>query len=297
MVSVTDARPSAPTGRQPAEPDHPQELRRIAERIVTEAAEHLRELPRPWDHAGAGVADGVTTKSTPTDVVTASDHALESLVRERLAQLRPGDAVFGEEHGGSADGSRTVWVVDPIDGTVNFLYGLPWYAVSLAAVRDGRSVAGAVAEPATGRLWSAALGEGATCDGRPLQVSATTDLSLSLLGTGFSYRAERRVRQVAMVGGMLPHVRDLRRAGSAALDMCAVAAGWLDAYVEHGCNWWDWAAAALVATEAGAVVRTPGPPGSAPPDDGLGADALLAATPGIADGLMDLAREHGAAQV
>jgi myo-inositol-1(or 4)-monophosphatase len=297
MVSVTHARPTAPSGRHPADPDHPQELRRLAERIVTEAAEHLRGLPRPWDDEGAGPADGVATKSTPTDVVTASDHALENLVRDRLAQLRPGDAVVGEEHGGAVGGSRTMWVVDPIDGTVNFLYGLPWYAVSLAAVRDGQSVAGAVVEPATGRLWSAALGAGATCDGRPLRVSAATDLSLSLLGTGFSYSAERRVRQVAMVAGMLPRVRDVRRTGSAALDLCSVAAGWLDAYVEHGCNWWDWAAAALIATEAGAVVRTPGPTGSIPPDDGLGADALLAATPGIAAGLMSLAREHGAAQV
>ncbi len=174
MVFVTDARPTEPTGRQSADPDHPQELRRIAERIVTEAAEHLRGLPRPWDDAGAGPAGGVATKSTPTDVVTESDHALETLVRERLAQLRPGDSVVGEEHGGSAGGSRTLWVVDPIDGTVNFLYGLPWYAVSLAAVRDGESVAGAVAEPATGRLWSAAVGAGATCDGRPLRVSGAT---------------------------------------------------------------------------------------------------------------------------
>ncbi|GAA1262502.1 inositol monophosphatase family protein [Pseudonocardia aurantiaca] len=297
MVFVTDARPTEPTGRQSADPDHPQELRRIAERIVTEAAEHLRGLPRPWDDAGAGPAGGVATKSTPTDVVTESDHTLENLVRERLAQLRPGDSVVGEEHGGSAGSSRTLWVVDPIDGTVNFLYGLPWYAVSLAAVRDGESVAGAVAEPATGRLWSAAVGAGATCDGRPLRVSGASELSLSLLGTGFSYRAERRVRQAAMVAGMLPEVRDVRRTGSAALDLCAVAAGWLDAYLEHGCSWWDWAAAALIATEAGAVVRTPGPTGSVPPDDGLGADALLAATPAIAADLMALAREHGAANV
>jgi myo-inositol-1(or 4)-monophosphatase len=295
--AVTNARPTTPAGPAAADPDHPQQLRRIAERIVTEAAEHLRGLPRPWDAAGAGPAGGVSTKSTPTDVVTASDQALENLVRERLAQLRPGDAVVGEEYGGSGGSSRTMWVVDPIDGTVNFLYGLPWYAISLAAVRDGRSVAGAVAEPATGRLWSAAVNAGATCDGRPLRVSGATDLSLSLLGTGFSYSAERRVRQVGLVAAMLPHVRDMRRMGSAALDLCAVAAGWVDAYLEHGCNWWDWAAAALIAAEAGAVVRTPGPTGSVPPDDGLGADALFAAAPGIAGELMDLARTHGATRV
>jgi myo-inositol-1(or 4)-monophosphatase len=301
MVTVNEARPAAPTA--PADPvtpagNEPADLRRIAEDLVTEAAEYLSGLPRPWDERDAGGSGGsVATKSTPTDVVTASDHALESLIRQRLGRLRPDDAVVGEEHGSTAGESHTVWLVDPIDGTVNFLYGMPWYAISVAAVRDGVSVAGAVLEPATGRLWSAAAGAGATCDGRPLRVSGATDMSLSLLGTGFSYRAERRIRQVRMIGGMLPHVRDLRRAGSASLDLCAVAAGWVDAYLEHGCNWWDWAAAALIAQEAGAFVRTPGPIGSVPPDDGLGADALFAATPAIAEELAALAREHGAAEV
>ena len=299
MEVVTDARPTAPHNPA-AVTDSPAALRRFAEQIVREAAEHLRGLPRPWEDVHGepdSAAAGVTTKSTPTDVVTASDHALEALIRQRLGQLRPGDAVLGEEHGGTAGETATSWLVDPIDGTVNFLYGMPWYAISLAAVRDGDSVAGAVIEPETGRLWSAAVGEGATCDGRPLRVSRATDLSLALVGTGFSYRAERRVRQVRMIGGMLPHVRDVRRAGSASLDLCAVAAGWVDAYLEHGCNWWDWAAAALIAAEAGALVRTPGPIGSVPPDDGLGADALFAATPGIAEELTALARAHGAAEV
>lgn len=299
MVTVNEASPTA--GSSPPHPaalagDEPTDLRRIAEDLVREAAAHLAGLPRPWDERG-GEAAGVATKSTPTDVVTASDHALEVLIRDRIAAVRPGDAVVGEEHGSTAGDSRTVWVVDPIDGTVNFLYGMPWYAISVAAVRDGVSVAGAVIEPASGRLWSAAVGEGATCDGRPLRVSGTSDLSLSLLGTGFSYRAERRVRQVGMISGMLPHVRDVRRAGAASLDLCAVAAGWADAYLEHGCNWWDWAAGALIAQEAGAVVRTPGPTGSVPPDDGLGPDALFAATPAIAEELAALAREHGAANV
>ncbi|MHA6628482.1 inositol monophosphatase family protein [Pseudonocardia sichuanensis] len=304
MVTVNDASPTAPTAADPptssvagGDGTEPADLRRIAESLVREAAEHLSGLPRPWDERGGAAPDGVATKSTPTDVVTASDHALEALIRERLAELRPDDAVVGEEHGSTAGESRTVWVVDPIDGTVNFLYGMPWYAISVAAVRDGASVAGAVYEPAAGRLWSAAVGDGATCDGRPLRVSGATDLSLSLLGTGFSYRAERRVRQVRMVSGMLPHVRDVRRAGAASLDLCAVAAGWVDAYLEHGTNWWDWAAAALIAQEAGALVRTPGPTGSVPPDDGLGGDALLAATPAIAEELAALARAHGAAEV
>jgi myo-inositol-1(or 4)-monophosphatase len=268
--------------------------------VAVEAAAHLRTLPRPWDSGpvGAGGGGGVTTKSSPTDVVTASDQAVETLVRARLAELRPGEPVVGEEQGGAADGwSGTRWVVDPIDGTVNFLYGMPWYAVSLAAARDGRSVAGAVVEPATGRVWTAALGEGATCDGRPLRVSGATDVALSLLATGFSYSSQRRARQAGLIGGLLPLVRDVRRGGSAALELCAVAAGWTDAYLEHGCNWWDWAAGALIATEAGAVVRVPGPTGAVPPDDGMGADALFAATPAIAEELAALARAHGAADV
>jgi myo-inositol-1(or 4)-monophosphatase len=285
----------------PETADDPATLRRIAEGIVVEAAEHLRGLPRPWDETAAGSADvardGVMTKSTRTDVVTASDHALESLIRARLAALRPADAVVGEEQGGARAATDTVWVIDPIDGTVNFLYGLPWYAISLAAVQDGSTVAGAVLEPESRRLWSAARDGGATCDGRRLRVSGTTELELTMLATGFSYSAQRRTRQINMISGMLPHVRDVRRAGSAALDLCAVAAGWVDGYIEHGSNWWDWAAAALIATEAGAVVRVPGPTGSVPPVDGLGPDAVLAATPGIADELAELARRHGAAQV
>jgi myo-inositol-1(or 4)-monophosphatase len=303
-MSVVSQRASGPA---PSTSDDAAVLRGIAERVVTEAAEHLRDLPRPWDDASepGSSGDGVSTKSSPTDVVTASDHALETLIRARLSTLRPGDAVTGEEQGegarsaavAQAGGATIQWVVDPIDGTVNFLYGMPWYAISLAAVRDGRSVAGAVIEPASGRLWSAALGAGATCDGRPLRVSGESDVALSLLATGFSYDAKRRTRQINMIGGMLPHVRDMRRAGAAALDLCAVAAGWVDGYVEHGTNWWDWAAAALIASEAGAVVRVPGPTGSVAPDDGLGADAVLVATPAIAAELADLARAHGAATV
>jgi myo-inositol-1(or 4)-monophosphatase len=281
--------------------DDPPALRAIAEQVVVEAAEHLRSLPRPWerrdDAGGLGGLPGVSTKSSPTDVVTAADTALEGLVRERLAELRPGEPVVGEERGGRADRGGVTWVVDPIDGTVNFLYGMPWYAVSLAATRDGASVAGAVAEPATGRLWSAALGCGASCDGQPLRATGVTDLAMTMVGTGFSYRSERRARQAAFVADLLPRVRDLRRAGSSALDVCAVAAGWLDAYVEHGTNWWDWAASALIAREAGAVVRTPAAPGVPVPDDGLGADTLLVSAPGVAGELAGLLRELGVAQV
>jgi myo-inositol-1(or 4)-monophosphatase len=298
--AVNDRRASIITS-PPGEPasDDPATLRRIAEHVVTEAAAHLHTLPRPWEQRTdrSAAPAGVSTKSTPTDVVTASDTALEALVRERLSQLRPGDPVVGEEGGGTAVDGVVTWVVDPIDGTVNFLYGLPWYAVSLAATRDGVSLAGAVAEPASGRLWSAARGAGATCDGRPLRSSAETDLAMTMVGTGFAYSPQRRARQAAFLGGMLPQVRDLRRSGSSALDVCSVAAGWLDAYLEHGPHWWDWAAAALIAEEAGAVVRVPARPGSPAPDDGLGPDVLLVAAPGVAAGLAGLAAELGAAQI
>jgi myo-inositol-1(or 4)-monophosphatase len=289
---VTD--PSPPTG----DAADAGALRRVAERVVLEAVEHLRGLPRPWDGPGDGaVLPGVRTKSSPTDVVTAADTALEALVRARLAQLRPGEPVVGEEDGGAAAADGVTWVVDPIDGTVNFLYGLPWYGISLAATRNGVSVAGAVAEPAAGRLWSAARGAGATCDGRPLRVTDVGDLGMALLGTGFSYRVERRARQAAFIAGLLTRVRDVRRSGSSTLDMCGVAAGWLDCHVEHGTNWWDWAAATLVAEEAGAVVRVPGRPGAPAADDGLGPDTLLIAAPGIAAALVELVRELGADRV
>ncbi|OLM13926.1 Inositol-1-monophosphatase [Pseudonocardia sp. Ae505_Ps2] len=271
----------------PHESSDPATLRAVAEQVAAEAAEHLRGLPAPHD-------DGVTTKSSPTDVVTASDASVERFVRDRLAQLRPGESVYGEE--GAGDPAVARWVVDPIDGTVNYLYGLPWYGISIAAVVDGEGVAGAVSEPASGRLWSAGRGLGATLDGRPLWAAATTELGQSLVGTGFAYRAERRARQAGMVAAMLPEVRDVRRAGAASLDLCAVAAGWLDGYLEHGCNWWDWAAGALIATEAGAVVHVSGSPGVHGLDDGdaLGADVTLAAAPGVAAALAELARRSGA---
>ncbi|MFC3894101.1 inositol monophosphatase family protein [Lentzea rhizosphaerae] len=230
------------------------------------------------------------TKSTSTDVVTAADRASEQLVRTRLSELRPGEPVLGEEEGGEVVDGLT-WVVDPIDGTVNYLYGIPWYSVSIAAQLDGESVAGAVVEPATGRVWTAARGHGAFLDGSPLHVSATTDLSLSLLGYGFAYRAERRQRQADTWAAMATRVRDMRRAGAASLDLCSVAAGRLDAYAEHGLGRWDWAAGGLIAAEAGAVVRLPG---SSPE---LGEDATFAAAPGIAEAMHGALVESGFGKV
>lgn len=259
-------------------------LRDTAVQVATEAAELVVA-------ARAHAVGEVDTKSSETDVVTAADRAAERHIRDRLAQLRPGEPMLGEEEGTSGgDASGLCWVVDPIDGTVNYLYGYPWYAVSVAAQVDGVSVAGAVVEPAGGRTWSAVRGAGATLvtgrDQVSLRASAADRLDLSLVATGFAYRAERRGRQAAAMARLLGSVRDLRRAGSAALDLCAVAAGWVDGYVEHGLNRWDWAAGALIAEEAGAVVRLPeDPAGTAAGSDGLGRDVTFAAAPGVADAL------------
>jgi myo-inositol-1(or 4)-monophosphatase len=265
--------------------DDVEQLRATAVAVVHQVGELVARMRATVQAAGPAQ---VGTKTSATDVVTAADTAAERLARRLLAYWRPGEPVLGEEEGGAeATVEGLCWVIDPIDGTVNYLYGLPWYAVSVAVQRDGDSLAAAVGQPATGRLWSAARGRGASCDGLAIRVSSATRLELSLIGTGFSYRPERRARQAAMVAGMLPKVRDLRRAGSAALDLCSVASGWLDGFVEHGLNRWDWAAGALIAAEAGAVVRVPHP----------GSDLVLAATPGIVDALMDLLVQCGSATV
>ncbi len=265
-------------------------LKSVAERVAGEAAELVHEA---WTGMNAGRTVRVDTKSADTDVVTAVDHESERLVRARLAELRPDDAVLGEEGGGSVDtaGDGVTWVVDPIDGTVNFLYGLPWFAVSVAAQIGGVSVAGAVVEPASGRRWTAARGQGAFLDGRPLSVNAPTRLDLTLVGTGYAYKVERRAKQARFAAELTPRVRDVRRNGAASLDLCAVAAGWLDAYVEHGLGQWDWAAGALIAAEAGAVVSLPGE------DLELGPDATFAVARSIAGPLRQALIESGAGAI
>jgi myo-inositol-1(or 4)-monophosphatase len=204
-----------------------------------------------------------------------------------LARLRPGDPILGEEGGGptAASAGAVTWVVDPIDGTVNFVYDIPAYAVSVAAQVDGVSVAGAVADVVAGRVYSAARGLGAHVTDeqgtRALQCADVDDLSMALLGTGFGYSKGRRAAQATLLAQLLPVVRDVRRIGSAALDLGMVAAGRLDAYYEHGLQVWDGAAGALIAAEAGARVVLPAQNGPAD-----GAELVLAAAPGIADELM-----------
>ncbi|WP_432987097.1 inositol monophosphatase family protein [Dactylosporangium sp. CA-233914] len=218
--------------------------------------------------------DPVATKSTATDVVTAADRAVEQHVRDRLRAARPGDAVLGEEYGGGQDRTTVRWIVDPIDGTVNYLYDLPQYAVSLAAEVDGVVVAGVVRNAATGREWTATRGGGAFCGERRLVASGETDLGQALVGTGFGYAAERRLHQARVLAGLIGHVRDIRRFGAASIDLCLVAEGSLDAYYEKGLNDWDRAAGGLIAAEAGALVT--GLDGAQP-----GPAMLIAAPPGL----------------
>lgn len=200
-------------------------------------------------------ADGVDvahTKTSLTDVVTEADEAAQSLIRRRLLAARPGDGFLGEEGENTGGTSGVVWVVDPIDGTVNYLYGSPEHAVSIAAQVEGVSVAGVVHAPATAVVYTAVRDGGAFQDGAPLRVRDVVAMAERLIHTGFSYEVPTRTRQVACVGRMLPRIRDIRRPGSCALDLCAVAAGRCDGYVEEGTHLWDHAAASLVATEAGA---------------------------------------------
>ena len=207
----------------------------------------------------AGAARGVevsSTKSSAVDVVTESDRSAELLIRRSLLEARPDDAVLGEEGDDQLGTSGVRWIVDPIDGTVNFLYGIPQYAVSIAAEVDGEVVAGVVLNPATGDEYTATRGGTAQRNGAPIRVRATVPLAERLIGTGFSYEARQREIQAAVLLRLLPRIRDIRRLGSCALDLCAVAQGSLDGYLEEGVNLWDHAAGGLIAEVAGARVET-----------------------------------------
>lgn len=248
---------------------------------------------------------GVTaTKSSVTDIVTVMDQRSQDHLLARLDTLRPMDAVMGEEKGGRAGTSGITWVVDPIDGTVNYLYDLPAYAVSVAAVVGDPSVpgawqpiAGAVVNPVSGETFRAALRRGALRRSgagvdRRLEVGRTAStLADTLVATGFSYAASTRAEQAGLLVELLPEVRDIRRIGSAALDLCRLAAGEVDAYYERDLNPWDLAAGWLVVTEAGCLVGGPGGLGSAPT-----AGLTWAAQPAIAQEfaarVTTLARRH-----
>ena len=196
----------------------------------------------------------VETKSTRTDMVTEMDRSSERLLAGALRAARPDDAILGEEGTTSAGTSGVRWVVDPLDGTTNYLYGIPAWAVSVAAEVDGTTVVGVVHDAVHDETFTAVRGAGAWCNGAPLRVEGAPDLATALVGTGFSYDAARRGEQAAVLARVLPAVRDVRRPGAAALDLCWVALGRLDAFYEQGLAPWDSAAGTLVAAEAGAVV-------------------------------------------
>lgn len=216
----------------------------------------------------------VATKSSVTDLVTEWDRTAESLIRARLAVLRPEDGFTGEEGRSDPSSSGITWVVDPIDGTTNFAYGLPGYTVSVAACDAIGSLAGAVFVPASRELFVAARGHGAWLAGRSLRCSSQSDLAVSLIGTGFSYEASVRTVQFDLVASHAASIRDIRRMGAASFDLCSVAAGRLDAYFERGLHPWDYAAGMLIASESGAIVTdfTGGP---------VTGDEVLASAPGI----------------
>jgi len=220
-------------------------------------------------------ASGVERKSSRTDMVSDADRDAEALIRDLLTAERPEDGLLGEEGSRHDGASGRRWVVDPLDGTTNYLYRFPAWVVSVALEDADGSLVGVVHDPLHGETFTATRAGGACLNGGEIAVSAPDALETALIGTGFGYAAERRKMQAEVVARLLPHVRDIRRAGAAALDLCMVACGRLDGYYERGLNAWDWAAGSLIAAEAGATVRSlAGEP-----------FGLLAAAPGIAEAL------------
>ena len=253
------------------------ELLELTRRIALQAGELAARRRRE----GVEVA---ATKSSPEDVVTLADRETETLIRSLIADARPNDGFYGEESVADAGSSGLTWVVDPIDGTVNYLYGIRHYAVSIAVVEGEpdpstwRALAGVVVNPAIGEVFTAAAGGGSYLGDQRLKVLPPVELSRALVATGFGYLAKVRLEQAALLAGLIGQVRDIRRQGTASLDLCGVAAGRLNAYYERGLNPWDHAAGALIAQEAGA--RVSGLRGAA-----ATSEFILAAEPSVAAAL------------
>lgn len=220
----------------------------LAVAIARDAGRTAREYQQSLGSRVAG------TKSSPTDVVTAADTAVERQIREAVGAARPTDAIVGEEGADAQGTSGLRWVVDPIDGTVNYLYGRTTYAVSIAVEDDAGGLVAVVHAPTSGETWTARRGSGAWLDDRPITTTSQTRLDRALVATGFGYRAERRARQAEIAQAVLPAIRDIRRAGAASVDLCDVACGRLDAFYEQGLQPWDLAAGRLIVTEAGGIV-------------------------------------------
>ncbi len=261
----------------------PRELRSLCERLARGAGD-LALAGRAEIDTGR-TYDG-TTKSSSTDIVTQYDRAAEEHIVTELRRVRPDDAIVGEE--GTADDGTTglAWYIDPIDGTTNFVYGVPSWSCSVAVARGDEVLAGAVCIPPLGELFSAATGAGATRDGRPIHCSSEADLGLALVGTGFHYQRNRRRQQAEVVARLIDRVRDIRRLGSAAADLCMVACGRLDVYYERHLNRWDIAAGELIAREAGAIASDFAG-GPARPDE------LVVASPDLHEPFLALLRDAG----
>ncbi len=222
-----------------------------AQQLLTLATEFALEAGALLTRRQPDVRELVTTKSSPTDMVTEVDRETEELLVRRIAIARPFDGILGEE-GANRPGSNGVrWIIDPLDGTTNYIYGYPAYAVSIGVESEGEIVAGVVHDASRAETFAARLGGDASLDGKPLAVTPAQELRLALVGTGFAYDADVRRRQAAVTARILPLVRDIRRSGSAAIDLCSVACGRLDAYYEFGLNEWDRAAGMLIVREAG----------------------------------------------
>jgi myo-inositol-1(or 4)-monophosphatase len=249
----------------------PAELEQVAAATARTAAALIRSSYGRPEHVG--------NKSSPTDVVTETDLRAEELIRRLLRDATPEAGVLGEEGEATSPDARLVWVIDPLDGTVNFLYSVPLFAVSIAAALDGDIVAGAVIDVLRDELFSAHAGGGARRDGEPIEVSSCASLPDALVTTGFSYQAGLRDLQGEVVHRVLSRTRDIRCFGSAALELCWVACARADAYFQRDTAIWDRAAGALIAAEAGARTELP-----CPEND----DLVIAATPGVFDDLWAL---------
>jgi myo-inositol-1(or 4)-monophosphatase len=251
----------------------PEDLRALAEGVAREAGTQLLE-------AFVGPVIGLSTKSTPTDLVSEADEAAQELIFSRLLAARPDDGLLGEEGGGREGTSGLRWVVDPLDGTSNFLYRLPQWAVSIAVEDADGAVAGVVYDPPRDQMWSAVRGGKALLDGEGVTGSDRSELGKALLATGFGYDADVRRAQAAQIAALLPDVRDIRRFGAAALDLAWCAAGRYDAFYERGVQHWDIAAGALLCECAGLAVE---PLAAAPPQG----DGILVASRGLIGVLRD----------
>ena len=224
-----------------------QQLLDLALKIARQAGVLLMDRPASWD---------LTVKSTAIDIATQMDLASEKLIVESILAARPDDGIIGEEGASRESKSGVTWVIDPVDGTVNYFYGLPGWAVSIAAKDETGTLVGVVHSPTVNATWHASKSGGAFLNNVAIACNEPIELNRALISSGFAYDVNNRLEQVKIVNALLPKIRDLRRIGSAAADICHVATGMVDGYFETGLFEWDLAAAELIAREAGATVST-----------------------------------------